>query len=176
MKHSHLILVILLLLESGLFPTRSSAQNGYNTQSCKERLQGTWKLATVQKRSGKFTTELEGIVLKFEGDSLYWIDAIHEDTLSGRFYAWADLVEVTKSFKDDPNCNDRDDDKDNDCTYTYETRLVQQNSLSATIRSTEKGDLKTIEWNDFLLSGKQITALHPEGHTKYRLMFMRVSE
>lgn len=165
-----------VLMVFALLPAKGFAQEMYNTQTCKERLQGTWKLTAVRKRSGKYTSELEGIILKFEADTLYWIDAIHEDTLKGRFYAWTDLVEITKSFKDDPYCDDTDDDDDNDCTYTYETRLVQQNSMSADLRSKENGTLKTVEWNNFTLTNHDIITLHREDHSKYRLMFIRVGK
>lgn len=167
--------IILLFLGILLLPLAGKAQEGvFHTQTCKERLQGTWKLTEVRKRSGKFTSELEGIILKFEGDTLYWIDAIHSDTLSGPCFAWTDIVEVTKSFKDDPYCDDMDDDPDNDCTYTYETRLVQQNSMAADLRSNENFDVKKVEWNNFTLTNHEIITLHREKNAKYRLVFIRI--
>lgn len=167
--------IIIPFLRIILLPFLGQAQEGvFHTQTCKERLQGTWKLTEARKRSGKFTSELEGIILKFEGDTLYWIDAIHYDTLSGVCFAWTDIKEITKSFKDDPYCDDTDDDPDNDCTYTYETRLVQQNSMAADLRSNENFDVKKVEWKNFTLNNNEIITLHREKNAKYRLVFIRI--
>lgn len=151
-------------------------QSNFQTRTTKARIQGEWTLTVEGNPIFRPPAEYTELKLIFSGDSLYWIQPLFGDTLSGVFRAWTDIARQQEAMALRKDVDPRKTPDPSEDRYTYENSLQQYNYLACMLYD-RVGPSKELYWDNFSLGEQHLIFYETDeaGH-RWKMLMERVEE